>query len=84
MTAHAPHTSRRRAREEESPPTLAPRHLRAPLEVEHLADRHAPEREEGLVHHVGLGRGPALEGGGVGGDGGEVGVVEPGLREEVR
>ena len=61
---------------------MAGAHEAEALEVEHLADGHAPEGQQPLVQdeaQVGAGGadGAALEGGGVAGHGGELAVPQP-------
>lgn len=79
MATHAPDTIGRRAGEEEVPPPEPPANRARLLQVQHLAQRHAPQREDVLVQEPTPRGGPALERGGVAADGREVAVVQPRL-----
>lgn len=64
-------------RKEKGPALVLLGQLAQLLQVQHLAEGHAPEREDVLVQVVRLGGRPALEAGRVPSHGGEVAVVEP-------
>jgi hypothetical protein len=66
----------RTGQEEEIPLPLAA-HLTQPLQIQHLAQRHPPQRQDVLVQVIGLRGGPPLERGGIATHRGEVAVVEP-------
>jgi hypothetical protein len=66
----------RTGQEEEIPLPLAA-HLAQPFQIQHLAQRHPPQRQDVLVHVIGLRGGPPLERGGIATYRGEVAVVEP-------
>ena len=56
---------------------MVPARLCQPLEIQHLTQRHAPQREDKLVQVELLMGGPGLERRAVAGHGGEVAVVQP-------
>jgi hypothetical protein len=77
MTTNTPHTIIHRTIEKEEPPPLLPTHLTQPLEIQHLPQRHPPQRQDILMHVVLLGGGPALERRRVAPHRREVAVVQP-------
>lgn len=77
MTTHATRTIRGRTGKEERPATILLRQLADLLEIQHLAERHAPQRKDVLMQIILLRRRPALEGRGVAAHGAEVAVVQP-------
>jgi hypothetical protein len=79
MATHAANTIGRCAGKEELPLPEPLANRARLLQVQHLAQRHAPEREDILVKEPTPGGRPALERGGVASDGREVAVVQPGL-----
>ena len=52
MTPHTTGTMRRHTAQEEGPTALPATHLRHPLQIQHLPDRHAPQREKVLVQQI--------------------------------
>ena len=77
MTTHAPRTIRRRTAEEERPPLIPPTNLRRLLQIQHLSQRHPPQRQDILMQVILLRRGPALKGGLIAAHRTEVAVVQP-------
>ena len=77
MATHAAWTICGRTGEKERVAAILFRQLAHLLEIEHLAEGHAPQRENILMQIVALGGGPALEGRGVAAHGAEVAVVQP-------
>jgi len=77
MTRNPSLTIRWTARNKERPSALLPTGPRQFLQVKHLPQRHAPQREDILVQHVLFMTRPSFESWGVAGDRGEVAVMEP-------
>lgn len=78
MTTDATDTSGGSAGEEKRPAVQSLTDVGDLLQIQHLTQGHAPHGQDVFVEHVFFGTGPAFEGGGVPGHGGEVTVVEPG------
>jgi hypothetical protein len=77
MTTNPTGTIIHGTREEEEPPLVLPTHPTQPLQVQHLAQWHPPERQNILMHIIRLGGRPPLESRSITPHRRKVAVVEP-------
>lgn len=77
MTTDSSRTIRGRTGEEKRPTLILFRQLTDLLEIQHLTERHAPQRENILVEIIALRGGPALKGRRIAAHGAEIAVVQP-------